>query len=124
MCWILIQGADIVLPAFGVPDWVFQALIYISIVGFPIIVILAWFFDVSEKGIAIDSDGHAYVAESVAGTIQIFDMGGTFLMEFGSGGGATATLRLPAGINIDGDRIYVANSGNSRIQVYQYLGSP
>ena len=57
VCWILIQGADVVLPAFGVPDWVFRAMIYIAIVGFPIIVILAWFFDVSEKGIAIDSGG-------------------------------------------------------------------
>jgi hypothetical protein len=33
---------------------VFRALIYISVVGFPIVVILAWFFDVSDKGIAID----------------------------------------------------------------------
>ncbi len=54
VCWILIEAAATLLPAFGVADWVLQGLIYIAVIGFPIIVVLAWFFDISEEGIAFD----------------------------------------------------------------------
>lgn len=75
------------------------------------------------KGIATDPDGHIYVAESVTGLIQIFAMDGTFLLAFGAMGSEPGSFLLPAGIHIEGNRIYVADSGNGRIQVFQYLGA-
>jgi tetratricopeptide (TPR) repeat protein len=56
VCWILIEGASVVLPAFEVPDWVMRALIIAAIVGFPIMLVLAWVYDVSSKGIEVQPD--------------------------------------------------------------------
>ena len=54
--------------------------------------------------------------------LPIFDRKGRFLLAFGGSGRGDGLLWLPTGIFLDGeDRIYVADSGNSRIQVYQYV---
>ena len=43
-------------------------------------------------------------------------------MDFGSRGREPGQFWLPAGIWIDGnDRIYVADSYNGRVQIFQYL---
>jgi tetratricopeptide (TPR) repeat protein len=52
--WIVLQVADIVLPAYDAPDWVFKTLITVAIVGLPIAVGFAWMFDLSAKGIELE----------------------------------------------------------------------
>jgi len=43
----------------------------------------------------------------------------------GSGGRESGEFQLPAGMYIDAqDRIYVADQGNSRVQIFQYLQAP
>jgi DNA-binding beta-propeller fold protein YncE len=74
------------------------------------------------KGVAIDSDGHIYVADAASNTVQIFDQQGVFLLSFGFDGDMAGGFRMPTGVTIDGDRIYVADSYNQRVQVFQYLG--
>lgn len=54
--WILIEGASVVLPAFEAPDWAMRAIIIAAIVGFPIMLVLAWIYDVSSEGIEVQSD--------------------------------------------------------------------
>ncbi|MCU7845912.1 MAG: 6-bladed beta-propeller [Candidatus Thiodiazotropha sp. (ex Monitilora ramsayi)] len=73
------------------------------------------------KGVAIDSDGHIYIADALANRIQIFDQAGQFLLEFGSVGSDPGTFRMPSGLAIQDDKIYIADSYNQRIQVFQYL---
>lgn len=49
--WLLIQGASILLPAFGAPGWsepVFYALV---IAGLPIALIVAWAFELTPQGV-------------------------------------------------------------------------
>lgn len=54
--------------------------------------------------------------------IQIFDRNGKLLLGFGGAGRQAGDMTLPAGIFIDEyDRIYVVDSYNSRIQIFQYL---
>ena len=44
------------------------------------------------------------------------------LLFVGSGGSRSGEFFLPAGLFIDShDRIYIADQGNSRVQVFQYL---
>jgi DNA-binding beta-propeller fold protein YncE len=74
------------------------------------------------KGVAVDSDGHIYVVEGVHDVVQVFDESGRFLLAFGESGGGPGQLWLPSGIAIADDFIYVADSSNRRVQVYQYLG--
>jgi len=54
--------------------------------------------------------------------VQIFDRAGQLLMAFGGSGDGPGEFSLPSGITIDDrDRIWVADSYNRRVQVFQYL---
>ena len=54
--WVLLQMADVVLDAFDPPAWVFKALLYTLVAGFPVAVILAWVFDYTPRGIVKTSE--------------------------------------------------------------------
>lgn len=51
VAWLLIQAADILLPAFNAPDWVLQTFIIIIILGLPVALVLAWAFELTPEGI-------------------------------------------------------------------------
>ncbi|MDH3410692.1 MAG: hypothetical protein OEN51_15145, partial [Gammaproteobacteria bacterium] len=53
VAWILIEGASVLLPAFDAPEWALRALIIAAIVGLPITIILAWIYDITDKGIEV-----------------------------------------------------------------------
>ena len=76
------------------------------------------------KGIAVDSEGHMYVADGVLGVVQVFNRQGQLLYYFGKRGASLGEFQLPTGLFIDkNDRIYVVDSYNRRIQVYQYFSA-
>ena len=74
------------------------------------------------KGIGVDRDGHIYLVDALFDAVQLFDREGHYLMVFGSRGLEPGHFWLPSGLAIDGDRIYVADSYNQRVQVFRYLG--
>ncbi len=76
------------------------------------------------KGIGIDADGHVYVVDALFDAVQIFDAEGRFLLAFAAHGSDAGQFWLPSGLTIAGDRIYVADSYNRRVQVFRYLGGP
>ncbi|MBI5505235.1 MAG: 6-bladed beta-propeller [Deltaproteobacteria bacterium] len=73
------------------------------------------------KGIGVDRAGHIYLVDALFDAVQIFDREGHYLMVFGGGGREPGHLWLPSGLAIDGDRIYVADSYNQRVQVFRFL---
>ncbi|MBT8062997.1 MAG: tetratricopeptide repeat protein [Xanthomonadales bacterium] len=48
--WLMVQVSDIVLPTFEAPSWVMKAIILLLLCGFPIAMLLAWFFDLTTRG--------------------------------------------------------------------------
>ena len=54
--WILIEAGSVVGPIFNVPDWVLQFLVMAVLIGFPVMLVLAWVYDVSDKGIVVQAD--------------------------------------------------------------------
>jgi hypothetical protein len=74
------------------------------------------------KGLDADSEGHVYVADALSNFIQIFDQDGQFLLSFGGMGGGFGQFRLPTGVYIFNNTIYVADSQNGRVQVFEFLG--
>jgi DNA-binding beta-propeller fold protein YncE len=74
------------------------------------------------KGLAINSNERIYMAESLTNRIQIFDMQDNFLLDFGNEGSAPGQFLFPAGLAVRGSRLYVADSGNHRVQVFEYYG--
>jgi hypothetical protein len=76
------------------------------------------------QGISTDSTGNIYVADSGNNRIQVFSDNGTFIKRWGSIGSGPGEFRHPEGIAVDTSRndsnsniLYVADSGNNRIQV-------
>src|SRR5437667_4413202 len=47
----IIQLASAAFPAWELPNWALRLVIVLSLVGFPIALILAWAFDVTAQGI-------------------------------------------------------------------------
>lgn len=56
VAWILIEAASIFLPAFEAPDWVLRAMIIAAVAGLPIAVVLAWVYDVTDKGVEVQGE--------------------------------------------------------------------
>ena len=63
ICWILIEVASVVLPIFDAPAWLFRGAIVAAITGFPVMLVLAWFFDVNKEGISLQGDSTDTVVE-------------------------------------------------------------
>lgn len=49
--WVLTQVADVFLPALRAPAWIMTSIISLVIIGFPVVAILAWLFDVDAGGV-------------------------------------------------------------------------
>ena len=49
--WVVLQVADVLLPALDLGEWVFRAFLTVAFIGFFVTVILAWVFDISDRHI-------------------------------------------------------------------------
>jgi TolB-like protein/Flp pilus assembly protein TadD len=49
--WALSQGIAQVFPVFDVPNWAIRAIVLLVILGFPIAIVFAWFFEITPEGI-------------------------------------------------------------------------
>jgi hypothetical protein len=47
--FVLWQAAEIAVPALGLPEWVLTFVVVGTLVGFPVAVLLAWFFEVRRE---------------------------------------------------------------------------
>ncbi|MGI9204889.1 MAG: tetratricopeptide repeat protein [Woeseiaceae bacterium] len=56
VCWILIEVASVILPTFDAPEWALQAVIIVAFIGFPVMLVLAWVYDVTDHGIEVQAD--------------------------------------------------------------------
>jgi TolB-like protein len=49
--FVLLQLGEIVFPAFEAPDWALRVLVVASFLGFPVVLALAWVFDLTASGL-------------------------------------------------------------------------
>ncbi|MFK7888315.1 MAG: tetratricopeptide repeat protein [Gammaproteobacteria bacterium] len=56
ICWLMIEVASVILPTFDAPPWILRGAFVAAIAGFPIMLVLAWFFDVTKTGIQLQAD--------------------------------------------------------------------
>ena len=57
--WVLLQVADVVVPAAGLPGWLVTFVLYLAIIGLPFALVLSWMFDLTWSGIKQDSEDAA-----------------------------------------------------------------
>ena len=49
--WVIIQAADTVFPALNIPAWAVSLVVALTLLGFPIGLVLAWSFDITPQGV-------------------------------------------------------------------------
>jgi sugar lactone lactonase YvrE len=74
------------------------------------------------KAVATDARGRIYVSDAQRDTILVYSDQGAFDYALGEPGSDPGQVVLPAGLAVSGDRVFVADSGNGRIEVYRLLG--
>ncbi|MBK8466944.1 MAG: 6-bladed beta-propeller [Chloracidobacterium sp.] len=68
------------------------------------------------RGVAVDSSGNFYVADTGNHRVQKFDSDGAFLLSFGVFGKGVGELNSPNGIAVDDDgNIYVVDASNNKL---------
>lgn len=73
------------------------------------------------QGIALDTNGNIYVADTYNHRIQKYEIGTSTWTAMGSSGSAVGQFNYPYGITVDSSgNIYVADSSNHRIQKLWY----
>lgn len=80
------------------------------------------------SSIAFDPQGNSYVADTWGHRVVKFDRAGNYLLSWGSGGGEgtkrTTEFYGPRGIEVGADgRVYVTDTGQSEIEVFQPDGT-
>jgi DNA-binding beta-propeller fold protein YncE len=75
---------------------------------------------------AVTPQGEVFIVDSNHALIKVFDLEGRFMRKFGGGSSSSGKFGLlrPEGIAVDGKRdiVYVADTGNRRIQAFDYSG--
>ncbi len=63
--WALAQGVAQVLPVFDIPNWVVRLSVLLIALGFPVALVLSWFFDLTRYGIVRTPDLDAQSGDAV-----------------------------------------------------------
>jgi len=79
--------------------------------------------DLDQPGdIALSDNGSAYVLDGLHSRVVVFASDGKLKFTFGSDGSGAGELKSPMGIAIDDKQVYIADTGNHRITVFDQYG--
>ncbi len=56
VAWVLLQIADVLFPALGLPEWTIRLVTGLLILGFPLALFFAWAFELTPEGLKRDRD--------------------------------------------------------------------
>ncbi len=56
LVWLLLQIADIVFPAFGIPDEAVKYILYGAVALFPVVLVSSWFYELTSSGLVKEAD--------------------------------------------------------------------
>jgi hypothetical protein len=51
VAWLVMQIGEVMAPALYLPDWVLSTLAFFLILGFPVVLVMAWVFELTPEGI-------------------------------------------------------------------------
>lgn len=49
--WIAVEVGSVLIPSLLLPDWTLRLMVALALIGFPVVVVLAWTFDITPGGI-------------------------------------------------------------------------
>ena len=56
LAWLLVEVADTLFPAFGIPDWAFRFLVIMLIFGFVPTLIFSWAYEITPEGVKRETE--------------------------------------------------------------------
>jgi len=74
IAWLLLQIADVTFGPLGVPPWVMVSLIVAAVLGFPVAVGLAWFYEAGSSGVTRDTAAEGVPRPVVPGLRRYADI--------------------------------------------------
>src|SRR5262245_45734143 len=74
IAWLGLQIGDVTLQPLGAPPWVMRALVLLAVVGLPIAIALAWFFELTPSGVVRDDAPAAAPRPAVRGVRRYADV--------------------------------------------------
>ena len=74
------------------------------------------------KGVAVDLAGRIYVSDAQHDVVLQFAPDANFALAMGSTGKAPGQFLLPAGVAVGEGYLYVADSFNARVQIFELVG--
>ena len=74
------------------------------------------------KAVAVDAGGRIYVSDAERDVVAVYDAAGRFEYALGASGSGTGELLLPAGVAVADRHLFVADSHNRRIEIFELLG--
>jgi TolB-like protein/tetratricopeptide (TPR) repeat protein len=66
VAWLVLQVGEVTFEPLHFPDWVMTSLVVLVIASFPVVLVLAWFFDITRHGIRKDTGAMRLTPESDA----------------------------------------------------------
>jgi TolB-like protein/Tfp pilus assembly protein PilF len=54
--WLVLQVADVMIDNIGAPDWLFASILLVLGIGFPVVLVFAWAFELTPEGIKRESE--------------------------------------------------------------------
>src|SRR3990172_5490773 len=54
--WVLLQVVEVVMPILVLPDWVARLVLLLLGIGFPVVLVFAWAFELTPEGVKREKD--------------------------------------------------------------------
>ena len=74
ICWLVLQIADVTFEPLGLPGWAMTVLIVAAVLGFPVAVALAWFYEIGDAGVLRDLEAAGAARPAVHGRRRYADL--------------------------------------------------
>jgi len=56
--WVVLQVAELLTPLLQLPDWSLSLTLYLALIGFPLVLVFAWAFELTPEGLKPTRDVH------------------------------------------------------------------
>lgn len=63
VAWAIIEASSVIFPALHLPEWTVTFVVLIALIGFPVMLVFAWVFDVTREGVVRTPARAALAAE-------------------------------------------------------------
>lgn len=76
VAWVVLQIAEITYEPLGLPPWALTWTVLAAVLGLPVVLVVAWFFDVSHRGVSREKGAAGVAGPAFAVAVVLLTVGG------------------------------------------------